>query len=410
MLTILHVIDSLRVGGAEHQLKALLEGSDPSRFRQVLCVLDGASLPTQVLERAGVPVHVFALSLPRDILTAGTRLSRLVGEVRPQVLHATLFYSGVLARTVGRLARIPVVTSLVNTSYEPEWRADNPRITLAKAAFVQGVDGLTARLWGTRFIALTEAVRRSAVRRLGIDPRRISVIPRGVDLQHFQPSETAAAATVRHSLGWDGAYPLLVTVGRLVPQKGHRYAIRAMGDVLRVFPQARLAIAGVGYLREPLEALARELGVDRHVHFLGEWSDVPSLLEAADFFLFPSLFEGFGCALCEAMVMGKPCIVSRVPALAEVTDGGRVVHLVAPRSAGDLAQAIIAQARHPEQAAHLGAQAAAWARPRYDIRRQIRAIEQLYSELVDTPRRAAMESGPDHLWRAAGGEHAGKAG
>jgi glycosyltransferase involved in cell wall biosynthesis len=277
----------------------------------------------------------------------------------------------------------PVLTTLVNTSYEPEWHLDNPRLTPAKVAAVRWLDGITARRWGTWFVAVTEAVKSSAVRRLGIAPERITVIPRGLAAERLVPPGVDEIAALKSGLSWADAYPVILSVGRLVPQKGHRYAIEAMAEVLKVFPRACLAIAGEGQLRGTLEALVRESGVEDHVQFLGQRADVPALLAASGLFVFPSLFEGFAGALVEAMVTGKPCIASRFLGVEELTDGGQAVYLVPPRSPADLSGAITYLTQHPEVAANLGARAGKWAREKFDARAGTRTLENLYVLLTE---------------------------
>lgn len=308
-------------------------------------------------------------------------LRRVVQEVRPHVIHATLFRPGVAARIVGRWCRIPVITSLVNTTYEPEWRLDNPRLTPWKVWSVQAIDRVTTRLGDTRYVAITESVKVSAVRRLGIPPERIVIIPRGLVPERWVGCEDAAA--VRQSLGWQDAYPVIVNVGRLVPQKGQQYAVRAMTAVVARFPMARLAIAGEGRLRPVLERLIRDLGLTDHVSLLGERDDVARLLHAADIFVFPSLFEGLGNAVLEAMAAGKPCVCSNIPALREVTDNGRVAALAEAQSPASLASALVRLAVDREAAWQLGRQAQAWVRQRYDIRVAVSRLEALYQEVVD---------------------------
>jgi glycosyltransferase involved in cell wall biosynthesis len=381
MITVLHVIDSLDVGGAERQLVAMLLRSDRAQYRHVVCVLGRKTDLATALEAGGITVHALGLSIGREAVRAVGRLRGLVDGLGPDVLHVCLYWSAVVGRIVGRVTRTPVLTSLVNTSYEPEWWLDNPRLTPAKGAAIQWLDAFTARAWGTWFVAITEAVKASAVRQLGIRPERVSVIPRGITEEWLAAPDPHVVEETRRALGWQGAFPTALVVGRLVPQKGHRYAIEAMPEVLTTFPAARLAIAGSGYLRGELEALARRLGVEGQVQFLGRRADVPALAAASDLFVFPSLFEGFGCALAEAMAAGKPSVASRLPALEEVTDGGRVARLVAARSPAALADAVVQLAKDPAGAARLGQEAMAWARSRYDVHASTRAFHDLFAGL-----------------------------
>ena len=390
MTRVLHVIDSLGGGGAESQLTSMLAASDKRRFLHTVCALGVADRYGARLRAAGIRFVKFNAIPRREPLKTLGALRSLVREVEPDVIHTSLYWSSILGRVAARLARSPVVTTLVNTSYEPEWRMDNPRLTPAKHFAVRLVDAATARRWNAWFVALTESIRLSAIRQLGLPPERISVIPRGLDTDRFAhpPAERVEAA--RLDLGWDGAYPVLLNVGRLVPQKGQRYIVSAMPEILKTFPRALLVLAGEGYLRADLEALARSLGVADHLRLLGARDDVPLLLAAADLFVFPSLYEGFGTALLEALTAGCPCVASRVPAVSEVTEGGTIARLVTPQSPTALAEAVMRLAGDRLEAARLGDEAAIWTRGRYHIIRSTRMFETVF-EAVASGRPVRLE-------------------
>jgi glycosyltransferase involved in cell wall biosynthesis len=270
---------------------------------------------------------------------------------------------------------------MVNTIYSPEWRRDNPRLTPRKIAMAQALDRATAR-WSACVVAVTGAVRACGIKHLRIPPRRVVVIPRGLELSRLVTPTAEQTAALRASLGWAGAYPVIVNVGRLVPQKGQRYAVAAMPRVLERYPRARLAIAGEGPLRAELEEMARAAGVADHVQFLGGRTDVPALLAAADLFAFSSLFEGFAGALVEAMAMGKPTVTAAFEGAEELTDGGRTARLVPTADADALAAGLIELAANPVEAASLGEAAESWARSRFDLRRTAGALESLYERVA----------------------------
>jgi glycosyltransferase involved in cell wall biosynthesis len=240
---------------------------------------------------------------------------------------------------------------------------------------------VTAR-WAASVVAVTGAVRDCGIEYLHIAPRRIVVIPRGLELDRLTPPPAEETAALRADLGWGDAYPLVLNVGRLVPQKGQRYAITALPRVLERFPRARLVIAGDGPLRSELEALARASGVGDHVQFLGERTDVPTLLAAADLFVFSSIFEGFAGALVEAMAMGRPAVTAAFAGAEELTDGGRTARLVPTADPDALADGLIDLATHSSEAASMGAAAESWARSRFDLRRTAAALEALYERVA----------------------------
>ena len=387
-LTVLHVIEGLLTGGAERQLIAFLLRSDTSRFRHEVCVLSAQGEVVSELEAAGIPVRGLELQPRRDLPRAVLRLRRLVASVRPNIIHATLYRPGVVSRIVGRLCGIPIVTSLVSMTYEREWYFDNPRLSAWKAQMARMIDSATARRWGTRFVAITESVKKSAVRQLGLSPETITVIPRGVPVNGPAVPHGADRAELRAAFGWTDDYPVILNVARLVPQKGQRYVIRAMSGVKQTFPRARLVIAGDGWQRPLLEELIKEQGLQENVTLLGERQDIFSLLAAADIFVFPSLVEGLGNALIEAMAVGVPCVASRIPALREVTGDGSVALLAELQSPSSLTAGLLRLAEDRAFATALGESGRTWVRQRFNIQNSVAALESLYESV------AAAEDAP----------------
>jgi glycosyltransferase involved in cell wall biosynthesis len=379
-VAVLHIIEGLGTGGSEQQLAAFLVRSDPERFRHEVCTLAQVGRFADQVRAAGVPVHTLGLRPDGDLPRALARLLRVIRQIRPHVLHTVLYRPTIVGRLAGRLQGIPVVTTLVNTSYEPEWRIDNPRLSPLKAGMVQAVDRLTARWWGGRYVAITESVKTSAVRRIGLSVQAITVIPRGLAFDDRDDGRRSDPITTRAALGWADAYPLLLNVGRLVPQKGQQYAIRAMSHILPRFPAARLMIAGEGPLRPTLEDVIRREGLDGRVALLGDRWDAGALLAAADIFVFPSLFEGLGNAVLEAMAAGKPCVVSAIPPLREITGDGRVALLVQIQSPGDLASKVLHLAEDRALAARMGAEASEWVRARFPLSRSVSALEEVLED------------------------------
>jgi glycosyltransferase involved in cell wall biosynthesis len=135
--------------------------------------------------------------------------------------------------------------------------------------------------------------------------------------------------------------PTLLTVARLVPQKGLDILIRAMSPIRRSIPDTRLLIAGGGPERPALERLARQLGVADSVSFLGHRDDVAQLMRRAWILVHPSRWEGFGLVLLEAMREALPVVATRVSAVPEIVVDGATGLLVEPGDSGALAEAVI---------------------------------------------------------------------
>ncbi len=313
--------------------------------------------PTQ----EGVSSHVAAAGYDVRYVTAGSAAGRvravraLIRSEQPDVVHTTIIEANLLGRLAAARMGVPVLTSLVNTSYAAARFAD-PNVTAWKLRLVQFADGWTGRHLTDHFHAITEAVKTAGVRDLGLAPERTTVIPRGRDRQRVGEPGPERRRWVRHALGVPEEAEVLINVGRQEFQKGQRYLLEAFEEVARQHPNAVLLIAGrKGYATPELERrMAYSSLLRERVRFLGHRDDVPELLAAADVFVFPSLYEGLGGAVIEAMALGLPIVTSDVPAVREVTEEGGNAVLVEPANATALADALTTLLADPERREQFG--------------------------------------------------------
>ncbi|MBC7106760.1 MAG: glycosyltransferase, partial [Firmicutes bacterium] len=247
-------------------------------------------------------------------------VSRIVELVRDaDLVHTHGVRANLLGRIAARLARRPLVTtvhSLLRMDYPTLWTR------LPNALAERLTRGLTRR-----FIAVSRQLAEELVRE-GVAPARVSVIYNGIDVEDFQPRRPRDQ--VRRELGYGPGVPLVATVARLHPVKGHRYLLEAARLVVEARPEVRFLVVGAGPGRENLEAYAEQLGVGKQVRFTGFVSDVASLLGAVDLVVVPSLWEGFGLTAVEALNVGVPVVATAVGGLPEVVRPRETGLLVPP--------------------------------------------------------------------------------
>lgn len=183
----------------------------------------------------------------------------------------------------------------------------------------------------------------------GIRPRHLSVIPNGADDETFhiqKPFETRSGA---EALGLPASSRLILTVGNVCDRKGQDVVIRALPAVVRQIPDAHYLLAGLPTIRDRLATLAAELKVQDRVHFLGcvDTSTLVSLMNLCDVFALTSRrtpdgdIEGFGIAVVEAALCGKPAVVTAASGLSEAIEDGRTGLAVAEGDASAVADALI---------------------------------------------------------------------
>lgn len=259
---------------------------------------------------------------PRDPAYS-RELVALLRDAAPDVFHV---HVGTGREDFGgaRAARVAGVPATVETLHLPWMRARGKCGSMLHS--LEEVDQL---------IVVSEA-QRATYERIGIAADRMITVPNGVVPRGDGPGRAAA----RRALGLEADRPVLVTVGRLVAQKGHRHLIDAVPRLLPSWPDLTVLIVGDGSLRADLERRARDLGVHHAVRLLGHRPDARDLLDAADVFVLPSRQEAMPMAALEAMEAGLPVVATRVTGTTEVVQDGVTGRLVRPDDPAALAQAL----------------------------------------------------------------------
>lgn len=394
---ILHLIETLGHGGAEHQLALNASGLQSRAFENVVAHLRSPNYLTERIEAAGVRVHDLDLvrrrrNWPRAIV----EVAALAKRERADLIHTSLFEADVIGGAAGRLAGVPVVNTFCNIGNEPERLVDAKKApdrlghnySVKNWAAMQ-VWGSALRRFDTHHIAISNAVQQSAVRTYKIPKERMTVIYRALPEPTTDDLDRETLAAIERELGTEDAYPILLNVGRLAPQKGQRYAVEALPEIVAKFPKTRLLIVGQGWLQDDLTETATRLGVAKHLQLLGRREDVPALMALSDLFVFPSNFEGLGVALLQAAAAGMPCIASNVGPLPEVLTHRQTGLLVPPRDPLMVAKAVIEMAGDRDQARRLGDAARARTRSFFTIARMLDAHAKVYDEVLHagaTPR------------------------
>ena len=361
------LVTELDPGGAERVVHDIATGLDPGRFEPlVISVRPATGDVAGWLARAGVPVRSVG-SRGRLGLGDARRLETILREERVEILHAHLVRAIHLGAKAGRRAGVGATVATVHDIQRMLGR-------LRLGAMRRAAGRLDAAA------CVSEAARGDLVARVGIAPEKVRVIPNGIDPARFEgPFDRDET---RRSLGVDKDAFLVLSLGRLRPEKGHDVALRAMTLAAREEPRARLVVVGDGPQRARLERLASRLGLGARAVFAGQREDVPAILSAANCMVAPSRYEGFGLAAAEAMAAGLPVIASDVYALPELIEDGVSGMLVPPEEPGELAKAVLRALRDGGLARALGAAARERVRERFTLGKMLRSYESLYEDVL----------------------------
>ncbi len=383
---VVHVINSIAAtGGAEQQLVTNLRSfTDPELRHSLVCLYEVDPSRRDEVPSTVPVVHLYPKGVARPgPWTRARDLIRVLRDLEPDLVHCSLADAALAARFAGRRLRVPVVETLVNIANEKVKSLDNP-LAWWKLRAYQVVDTTTMRLV-TRFHAISGEVARSWRDTARIADERIAVIPRAVDPADLVPvgGREAARKRILGEMGWAEDTFLVVNIGREAPQKGQRYLIEAMRLVVDRIPTARALVAGTpGSLSDDLRRRVAASGLGDRMRFLGHRRDVVDLLAAADVFAFPSLFEGIGVAMLQAMAAECAVVVTGVPPMSDVVTDRESGLTVPPQDPEALAAAIVELAENAELRVRLGAAAKQVVEQGFRPDRVAAELERLYHEVL----------------------------
>ena len=365
-------------GGETQVLGLTLELRAMGHRAELLC--DPAGELWRRAHAAGLVCHPMPIRNALDAAAAAA-LRRRLREGRYDVVHFHTSRAHAMAPWVRGLARAAVVTRRMD--YVPN------RLFARWLYGRRAVDGVAAISTGVA----------DALVRAGVARERITVIPSGVDCAHFRPPTADERAAARAALGLGEADRAVGAVGVLEPRKGHRFLVEAMAmldrngaggglprdEVARqAAPRIVAIIAGDGSLRDPLAAEIQRRGLGEAVRMVGRVGDARTILWALDIFAMPSLSEGLGVALLEAMACGLPAVTSRVGGIVDAVDEGRTGMLVAAEDADALAGALARLSANAPARVAMGAAARARADEHFSMASMARRTVELYRACLQT--------------------------
>lgn len=344
MLRVVHLINSLNMGGAEMQLSLLAKGvrrwrSDSIDTRIVTLIPDGVL--EDIPRGAGVPVESLGMARGAADPRAVPRLVSILRRERPHILQTWLYHADLLGLIGARLARAPkLVWYLQCSNMDMRQYGRLTRLVL----------NANVRLSGRPDMVLANsAAGLEHHLKLGYRPRRSGVVPNGIDTELNRP-DPEAAAWLRRECGIPERSLLVGLAGRFDPMKNQPGFLRAARLARQSLPEAHFALCGEGSDPENpvLAGLIHELGLEGFVHPLGRRRDLPRVLAGLDVYCLASLFgEGLPNVVAEAMACGAPCVVT------EVGDAGILVgdtgRRVPPGDDAALAAALVELLRLPEE-------------------------------------------------------------
>lgn len=335
------MIESLGRCGAERLLVDVARKIDRRRFElRVYTLYPHPRDYAQTLRDLGIEERCLGIARLHGGLLGAVRLRPLLRKDAIDLVHTHLFGAHVVGRLAARSCGIPVVSTAHDADYEDVVRAGNPGLTPRKQNLLRLVDQCLFHATRAHLVAVSKYVAQSMQVKLSIPTERVTIIYNAVDVDTFRPRSAEKRRFVRESFGFAEQVPLVLCVGRMTSQKGQATLLQAMEHVKQNRISMKLVLIGDGASRKDYESLARARGLEDDVLFLGVRADVPDLLAAADLLVLPSLHEGFGLVLAEALATEVPVIASKTGPIPEIVRDQKTGLLFTPGDPIELALAL----------------------------------------------------------------------
>lgn len=367
MVKVLYVHGIKEIGGAETDLLSVIRGLDRERFQPfVVCPSDGSFI--KEVEALHIPVHgmhVPAWRKLKGIFRIPMAVRTLVRRIRywnVDVVHVNDYWWAPLSWLASRWCQVPCVVH-IRQQIEPK---------------------RVKQYWLTKpnqLMPVSEEIRQVAIEG-GVKPDRIQTVYSGIDFSNQFDSISGESIRQQHRLGQN--QPVIGTVANLFPRKGYEFLIEAVEQVRKIVPDIFCFIVGEGdqaYTKK-LESMVQDKGLQSCVVFAGFQKNILNYVAAFNVFVLPSLMEGLGIVLLEAMAMRKPIIASRVGGTPEVVEDGVTGILVSPGDSGLLADGILKLIQDRQVQIMMGDAGKKRLQSHFDLEQTIHNIQTIYTRFV----------------------------
>jgi glycosyltransferase involved in cell wall biosynthesis len=317
---------------------AIILGINPQKYQTIFIYLMGNSDEPNYFELKGY--KTFYISQKKNLhmfnLRTVWKLTGVLKQEKVDILHCHLHKASVYGAIAAKVAGVPVVFSHVHgLNRSKSWQRK-----LINQLVLRKVN---------KIFAVGESVRKDVLESNPfLSPEKVVSLGNSIDYGRYSQIEISKQQA-KEDIGLKADSFVFGTIGRLTLTKGYSYLIDAFAQLKGQIPSAHLIFVGEGRLQNELEREAAETPYADSIHFLGQRSDITSILKAIDVFVLSSIAEGLPRSLLEAMAAKVPCIGTKVGGIPEILADGKFGYLVPPKNAGALAETMMKTANISEQ-------------------------------------------------------------
>jgi glycosyltransferase involved in cell wall biosynthesis len=360
-IKILYITTSLGLGGAEKLLLSHVKNLDKTKYELYVCCL--REKPDDLMPEISNYAQVTNLKIKNKFNPLAIfYIFKLIQKIQPNIIHTHLFQPRVYTTLAHIFSNQAILITQKHSIVNP--RKHHIFILLEMASI----------FLNKKVIAISQSVKKSLTKYEFIPKNKIFVLPNCIDYKKFNKVATPRNISKNEKI-------VIGTVGRLEKEKGINFLLLSMNSILTKFPNVKLEIVGDGSAATELKKLSEKLNISNSVFFFGKFVDVIPFYSRMDIFVLPSILEGFGIVLLEAMAAGIPVVATNVNGIKEVVvhkDSGLLVPPKNPKAIADSVSSIIDD---PELAENLASEGLKRAKL-FDIKDHIVKLDHLYTNLL----------------------------
>ena len=370
-MNILYLTNHLNIGGITSYVLSLAKGLK-KRGHHVYIASFGGGLLSRFIEEGiiyiSIPINTKSEISPK-ILVSMFILSIVIKQDNIDIVHSN-------SRTTQVLGCL--LSNLTHT----------PHIWTCHGFFKKRLSRRLFPCWGNKVIAISESVKEHLLNDFKVEEKDIRVIYNGIDVEKSKiPASPAGRKNQKSKIDTKKSFglgdgPVIGIIARLSEEKGHIYLIKAMKVVIDEVPEAQLLIVGEGRMKKELVNLSSCLGIEKSVFFIPSVADTQEVLSIMDLFVLPSLKEGLGLSLMEAMAEGLAVIGSDVGGIRSLIQNGYNGLLVKSADSQGLSSAILELLRDAEKRTFLGNNARNFITENFSQEKMVLQTEEVYSECL----------------------------
>ncbi|MCP9469234.1 MAG: glycosyltransferase [Nitrospira sp.] len=373
-VSILHLRDTYEIGGPGKTILETFRAIDRSRFQLHLGIfLRRGETPDSPFikeaKRIGMPLH-FITGFHQYDLRMALKINEVAKVEQIDIIHAHEVKSDGIAYLASRLRPVPIVTTLHG------WIGNS-----LKGRLFIALDKRIARGFD-RVIAVSRQIEQELLE-AGVPQHKIRLLHNAIVVENYQ--RKGIRGILQEVVGRPVESPVIASVGRLSPEKGHADLVDAIALVKKSGHKVSLVLIGDGPERQSLLRQIEKLGLQDCVHLPGYVQAPQRLLEEVDLMVLPSHTEGLPNAALEALLMEVPVLATRVGGTPEVITDGETGRLVAPYSPSELADGILEFLALPESWKQMARRGKKMVETHFDFRARTRKLETIYEEVLKGP-------------------------